>query len=334
MKTVHAPSTSAVNRFSWLQANVFKAEELSASARLVACVLVSFVNDKTLACFPKLSTIAAAAQLNERTVRNAINELINCKLVKKNSHATGFMRNRNTYELLGVDSKVPPKEQVQAGAKPKAGVNSGSKPATDTGSAPVSDSGSFFKNTDIRNTDGRITPADNIDTAGDNLPAFQEKETHLIEVVTKRWQQLSRDPWTNASARQHVDLAIDRAGIDAVTDQLNEVCARKQRLERTALLDILQGIGTSQTTARPAESVELLGKVSDAWAAIAQDFANHPHLDCPLPFSWLKQISTRITDGLIEMRPHSPLVRDQLRNRFNQLLSECCRKHGLQMVLA
>ena len=328
MKTLHAPSTSAVNRFSWLQANVFKAEELSASARLVACVLVSFVNDKTLACFPKLSTIAAAAQLNERTVRNAINELINCKLVKKNSHATGFMRNRNTYELLGVDSKVPPKEQVQAGAKPKAGVNSGSKAATDTGSAPVSDSGSFFKNTDIRNTDGRTTPADNIDTAGDI------SEQQLIEVVTKRWQQLSRDPWTNASARQHVDIAVSRAGIDAVNDRLNEVSSGNRTLPRTALLDILQAIGTTQAAPQPGDSVELLGNVPDVWASIAQDFARHPLLDCPLPFSWLKQITACIGDGLIELTPQSPLVRDQLRNRFHELLSSCCRKHGLQLTVA
>jgi hypothetical protein len=331
MKTLHAPSTSAVNRFSWLQANVFKAEELSASARLVACVLVSFVNDKTLACFPKLSTIAAAAQLNERTVRNAINELINCKLVKKNSHATGFMRNRNTYELLGVDSKVTPKEQVQAGAKPKAGVNSGSKPATDTGSAPVSDSGSFFKNTDKRNTDGGDS-SDTSPTPSD--PADNTSEQQLIEVVTKRWQQLSRDPWTNASARQHVDIAVNRAGIDTVNDTLNEVSRGNRTLPRTALLDILQTIGTTQAAPQPGDSVELLGNVPDVWASIAQDFARHPLLDCPLPFSWLKQITACISDGFIELRPETPLVRDQLRNRFNQLLSECCRKHGLQLAVA
>jgi|TARA_R110002012_G_scaffold103911_3_gene243954 hypothetical protein len=309
MKNFHA-STSAVNRFSWLQANVFKAEALSATARLVACVLVSFLNDKTLDCFPKVSTIASAAQLNERTVRNAINELIDCNLVKKNSHAIGFMKNRNTYQLLGI-------------SKPKADINAGAVPASASGTAPERDSGSY-RNTDSNNTDRRKS----------HIPASQVQEHQLMEVVTKRWQQLSRDPWTNENARQHVGLAIERAGIDAVTDQLNEVSSRKQRFNRSAILDMLQAIGTTKAPARPSESIELLGKVTDVWAAIAQDFARHPLLDCPLPFTWLKQISARIANNQIELKPQTPLVRDQLRNRFEQLLSDCCRKHGLKMIVA
>tara|TARA_R110001583_G_scaffold165766_2_gene318504 strand:+ start:8895 stop:9149 length:255 start_codon:yes stop_codon:yes gene_type:complete len=54
--------------------------------------------------------------------------------------------------------------------------------------------------------------------------------------------------------------------------------------------------------------------------AIAQDLAGHPLLDCPLPFAWLKQITTRIANNQIELKPQTPLVRDQLRNRFEQLL--------------
>lgn len=331
MKTVHASQTSAVNRFAWLQANVFKAESLSSTARLVACAMVSYVNDKTLACFPKIATIAQATQLNERTVRNAINELIAHKLVSKNSHALGFMRNRNSYQLVAIGECVIAKQPAKAGSKPKAGVNSGSKPARDSGSAAESDSGSIFKNTDKRNTDGR----DRSDTSPTpSNPADNTSEQQLIEVVTKRWQQLSRDPWTNASARQHVDIAVSRAGIDAVNDRLNEVSLRKERLCLTEILNSLQAIGTTQAASQPADSVELLGNVPDVWASIAQDFADHPLLDCPLPFSWLKQITARIGDGLIVLTPQSPLVRDQLRNRFHQLLSDCCRKHGLQLTVA
>ena len=128
--------------------------------------------------------------------------------------------------------------------------------------------------------------------------------------------------------------AVSRAGIDTVNDTLNEVSRGNRTLPRTALLDILQAIGTTQAAPQPGDSVELLGNVPDVWASIAQDFARHPLLDCPLPFSWLKQITARICDGFIELRPETPLVRDQLRNRFHQLLSDCCRKHGLQLAVA
>tara|TARA_R110001583_G_scaffold177643_2_gene333288 strand:+ start:17152 stop:18147 length:996 start_codon:yes stop_codon:yes gene_type:complete len=331
MKTLHASQTSAVNRFAWLQANVFKAESLSSTARLVACAMVSYVNDKTLACFPKIATIAQATQLNERTVRNAINELIAHNLVSKNSHALGFMRNRNSYQLVAIGECITAKQPAKAASRTKAGVTSGSKPARDSGSAAESDSGSFFKNTDTRNTDGR----DRSDTSPTRPnPADDNSEQQLIEVVTKRWQQLSRDPWTNASARQHVDIAVSRAGIDAVTVTLNEICRGNRTLPRTALLDILQAIGTTQANPQLGDSVELLGNVPDVWASIAQDFARHPLLDCPLPFSWLKLITARISDGFIELSPKTPLVRDQLRNRFHQLLSDCCRKHGLQLAVA
>jgi len=317
--------TSAVNRFAWLQSRIFQAENLSSTARLVACALVSFVNDQTLGCFPKVATLAKSTGLGERTVRNALNELAEHNLVLKQRRATGWFNTRNTYQLIGISSET---RAPQTRPKRK------NVPATAAASAPAPDSASN-KNTDLRKSDRRAsgqTATGHLPKKSPSsiLPALPRDETDLIKVVVRRWQQLSVQPWSNENAAEHVCLAINRVGIDAVIDQLNEL-ASLRALKRTELLDHLQALRPTDTSL-PAAAEEWLGNVPDVWARIARDFADNPSVDCPNPLAWLKSVTANIEDKTIRLTAANAATRDQIRHRFFDLLSRITASHGYQLA--
>jgi len=317
--------TSAVNRFAWLQSRIFQAENLSSPARLVACALVSFVNDQTLGCFPKVATLAKSTGLGERTVRNALNELAEHNLVLKQRRATGWFNTRNTYQLIGISSET---RASQSRPKRK------NVPATAAASAPAPDSGSN-RNTDLRKSDRRAKadPHANQTTrknTGSVLPALPRDESELIKVVVRRWQQLSVQPWSNDNAAEHVCLAINRVGLDAVIDRLNELSSL-HALKRTDLLDHLQALRPADTSL-PAASEDWLGKMPDVWARIARDFADNPSVDCPNPLAWLKSVTADIEDKTIRLTAANAATRDQIRHRFFDLLSRITASHGYQLA--
>jgi hypothetical protein len=317
--------TSAVNRFAWLQRRIFQAENLSSTARLVACALVSFVNDQTLGCFPKVATLAKSTGLGERTVRNALNELAEHNLVLKQRRATGWFNTRNTYQLIGISSET---KAPQTRTKRK------NVPAAGAASAPATGAGTN-RNTDLKNSDRRASnPFDKGQTTKKKpvsiLPALPRDETELIKVVVRRWQQLSVQPWSNDNAAEHVCLAINRVGLDAVIDRLNELSSLRA-LKRTELLDHLQALRPADTSL-PAAAEEWLGNVPDVWARIARDFAASPSVDCPNPLAWLKSVSADIEDKTIRLTAASAATRDQIRHRFFDLLSRISANHGYQLA--
>ncbi|WP_181850406.1 helix-turn-helix domain-containing protein [Thalassospira profundimaris] len=313
-----------MNRFAWLQHRIFQAENLSSTARLVACALVSFVNDQTLGCFPKLATLAKSTGLGERTVRNALNELAEHKLVVKHRRAAGWFNTRNTYQLIGIsiETKAP-----QTRTKRK------NVPAPAAASAPAPDSASN-RNTDLRKSDRRAAKvrAAKREDQKQSLPALPSDQNQLIEVVVRRWQQLSVTPWTLQNAREHVGLAIERVGIDLVTDRLNALIKRRG-LKHTDLLDHLQGLSIEQEI-EPAETQDWLGNVPEDWAAIARDFADNPHHNCPRPFMWLKRLTPSFDGDCLTLKADTPCVRDQIRNQFFDILSAIVSKRGYQLSLA
>lgn len=311
--------TSAVNRWSWLQKKVFQTGDLSSSARLVACALASFVNDETLGCFPKVETLAKSTGLGERTVRNALNELAKANLVVKQRHAAGWFRTRNTYQLVGITSRSVP-------------AGSPIKPAAGAASAPAADSASN-RNTDLFNPDRRPSKASTAKQAKPRqaLPALPSDQNELIDVVVRRWQQLAVTPWTLQNAKEHVGLAIERVGIECVTDRLNQLTKRRG-LKRTDLLDHLQGLSIEQEI-EPAEMFDWLGNVPEDWATIVQDFANNPHHNCPRPFMWLKRLTPSFDGDHLTLKAENACVRDQIRNQFFDILTAIVSKRGYQLSL-
>lgn len=315
--------TSAVNRWSWLQKKVFQTGDLSSTARLVACALVSFVNDETLGCFPKVETLAKSTGLGERSVRNALNELAKANLVIKQRHAAGWFRTRNTYQLVGITTRSAP------AASP---IKPAPKPAARAASAPAADSASI-RNTDLSNPDRRPSTASTAKTAKPKqaLPALPSDQNELIEVVVRRWQQLSVTPWTLQNAKEHVGLAIERVGIECVTDRLNQLTKRRG-LKHTDLLDHLQGLSVEQEI-EPAEAQDWLGNEPEDWAAIARDFANNPYHNCPRPYMWLKRLTPSFDGDRLTIKADNPCVRDQVKNQFFDLLSALSRKRGFELVI-
>lgn len=311
--------TSAVNRWSWLQKKVFQAGDLSSTARLVACALVSFVNDETLGCFPKVETLANSTGLGERSVRNALNELAKANLIVKHRHAAGWFRTRNTYQLVGITTRSAP-------------AASPIKPARRAASAPAADSASI-RNTDLSNPDRRPLKTSTAKQTEPQkaLPALPSDQNELIEVVVRRWQQLSVTPWTLQNAKEHVGLAIERVGIECVTDRLNQLTKRRG-LKHTDLLDHLQGLSVEQEI-EPAETQDWLGNVPEDWAAIARDFANNPHHNCPRPFMWLKRLTPSFDGDCLILKAENTCVRDQIRNQFFDLLTAIVSKRGYQLSL-
>ncbi|RCK37240.1 helix-turn-helix domain-containing protein [Thalassospira xiamenensis] len=314
--------TSAVNRFAWLQHRIFQAENLSSTARLVACALVSFVNDQTLGCFPKVATLAKSTGLSERTVRNALNELAEHNLVLKQRRATGWFNTRNTYQLIGISSETK---------APQTRTKRNNVPAPAAASAPAPDSASN-RNTDLRKSDRRASGQTATKKCPSSiLPALPRDETDLIKVVVRRWQQLSVQPWSNENAAEHVCLAISRVGLDTVIDRLNELSSLRA-LKRTDLLDHLQALRPADTSL-PAASEDWLGNVPDVWARIARDFAQNPHHNCPRPFMWLKRLTPSFEGDCLTLKADNPCVRDQIRNQFFDILSAIVSKRGYQLSL-
>ncbi|WP_339862563.1 helix-turn-helix domain-containing protein [Thalassospira alkalitolerans] len=174
--------TSAVARWHWVQTKILHHPDLTTAEICGALVLASHVNDRTQACFPKIETIAHEASLSDRKVRQALKRLSDMGLVTKLARSVGRLRNRNSYQLIGL------------GSKPASGS---SIPASDSGVKPARGAGSNKKNTDKEeNTDER-EQANAVSGAGANvLPAVDDQ----CLILAREWQRLCSKPWTLENA--------------------------------------------------------------------------------------------------------------------------------------
>ncbi|MBO6773410.1 MULTISPECIES: helix-turn-helix domain-containing protein [unclassified Thalassospira] len=292
--------TSAVARWHWVQTQILHHPDLSTAEICVAVVLASHVNDRTQACFPKIDTIAHEASLSDRKVRQALKRLAELGLVAKLSRAVGRLRNRNAYQLIGLDSKPA----------------SGSiKSASDTAVKPARGAGSNKKNTDKEeNTDEREQANAVSGTGATVLPAVDDQ----CLILARAWQRLCSEPWTLANACFRVNEAIDRVGLDAVRSELDGLRQKGKRPSRLAILDVLDGLQTS--TPEDDEGPQW-PKVCDpdapeAWREICGVISKRELSGCRNPGAWLSKIKASLRGNTLFLSANSRCVRDTARNHL------------------
>ncbi|MDP2697154.1 helix-turn-helix domain-containing protein [Thalassospira sp.] len=303
--------TSAVARWQWVQSRVFDQPDLTSAEICVALVLASYVNDRTQDCFPRIETIARAARLCERKVRQALNRLVKLGLIVKISRAVGHLRNRNAYQLVGLSAKPAPHSP---------------KPARDAGVKAAPDAGSYKKNTDKEgNTDGReqrCSPSDASPGLGATvLPAVDDQ----CLILAREWQRLCSQPWTLANACLRVSEAVQRVGLDAVHAALTGLRQEGKKPSRLAMLDILDGLMPEVCVRDETPVPAPIGEASDPaeWREICDVIAQGSLPGCRHPRAWLSQIRASITGNALQLVASNRCVRDTAQNH---LLSEITRQ--------
>ena len=83
--------------------------DLRANERLVALVLLSFADRKTMRCWPSIDTIAARAKIKRQTACQAIKKLEELRLILVTKVSTGAGRYpRNEYSLTPIIPNARP----------------------------------------------------------------------------------------------------------------------------------------------------------------------------------------------------------------------------------
>ncbi|MEQ8391447.1 MAG: helix-turn-helix domain-containing protein [Thalassospira sp.] len=297
--------TSAVARWQWVQTKILHHPDLSTAEICVAVVLASHVNDRTQACFPKIETIAREASLSDRKVRQALKRLAEVGLVAKLSRAVGRLRNRNSYQLVGL------------GSKPASGSL---KPASDSTVKPARDAGSNKKNTDKEeNTDEKEQGNAISGTGATVLPAVDDQ----CLILAREWQRLCSEPWTLANACLRVNEAIDRVGINVVRLELEGLRQKGKRPSRLELLDALDDLQANEPPAeKNSQEKELYEQSSPTvWGEICHAVAKRELPGCRNPQAWLSKIKVTMCKNVLLLSTNSCCVRDSVKNH---LLSEIC----------
>lgn len=313
--------TSAVARWQWVQSRVFEQPDLTSAEICVALVLASYVNDRTQDCFPRIETIARAARLCDRKVRQALNRLVELGLIVKISRAVGRLRNRNAYQLIGL------------GDKPASGAI---KPESDAGVKPAPGAGSK-KNTDKEgNTDEKeeASPPDyglnsKTGTGAIVLPAVDDQ----CLILAREWQRLCSNPWTLANACLRVNDAIGRVGFDAVRLALEDVKRQGKRPSRLGVLDILDGLVPECAEQEKADTVPDPCDPSDPpeWREICRVVAQADIPGCRNPRIWLSQIRAVLSGNTIELKARNRCVQDTARHHLMAIIEPVAGRRGLQI---
>ncbi|WP_063088470.1 MULTISPECIES: helix-turn-helix domain-containing protein [unclassified Thalassospira] len=297
--------TSAIARWHWVQTKILHHPDLTTAEICVAIVLASHVNDRTQACFPKIETIANETSLSDRKVRQALKRLNELGLIAKLSRAVGRLRNRNSYQLVGL------------GSKPASGSL---KPASGSGVKPAPNAGSNKKNTDKEeNTDEREQVNVASGAGARVLPAVDDQRL----ILAREWQRLCSDPWTFANACLRVNEAIDRVGVDAVRLELNSLRQKGKRPSRLELLDALDDLQANEPPAeKNSQEKELYEQSSPTvWGEICHAVAKRELPGCRNPRAWLSKINVTMCENVLFLSTNSCCVRDSVKNH---LLSEIC----------
>ncbi|RCK31280.1 hypothetical protein TH19_21755 [Thalassospira profundimaris] len=299
--------TSAVARWHWVQTKILHHPDLRTAEICVAIVLASHVNDRSQACFPKIETIAREASLSDRKVRQALKRLSELGLVAKLSRAVGRLRNRNSYQLVGL------------GSKPASGSL---KPASDSGIKPARSAGSNKKNTDKEeNTDEKEQENTVSGTGATVLPAVDDQ----CLILAREWQRLCSEPWTLANACLRVNEAIDRFGLDAVRLELDGLRQKGKRPSRLALLDALADLQPGVLLADECSQLPQVYDQSapDVWRVICQIISKRELPGCRNPGAWLPKINATLREDVLLLSANSRCARDIAQNH---LLPEICRQ--------
>lgn len=307
--------TSAVARWHWVQTKILHHPDLSTAEICVAVVLASHVNDRTQACFPKIETIAHETSLSDRKVRQALKRLVEFGLVAKQSRAVGRLRNRNSYQMVGL------------GSKPASGSTI---PASDSGVKPARGAGSNKKNTDKKeNTDERER-ANAVSGAGATvLPAVDDQ----CLILAREWQRLCSEPWTLANACLRVNEAIDRVGFDAVRLELDGLRQKGKRPSRLGVLDILDGLVAECAEQEKTDTVPDPCDPSDPpeWREICRVVAQADIPGCRNPRIWLSQIRAVLIGNTIELKAQNRCVQDTARHHLMAVIEPVAERRGLQI---
>ncbi|WOI08970.1 helix-turn-helix domain-containing protein [Thalassospira lucentensis] len=304
--------TSAVARWQWVQSVIFAHEDLSTSEICVAVVLASHVNDRTLACFPKIETIACEAGLSERKVRQALKRLELLGLIRRLVRSAGRLRNRNAYQLVGL------------GTKPAAGSI---KPASDSGVKQACGTGSNMNTDKHDNTDEKEQAHATSGTGAVILPSVDDQCLPLA----REWQRLCAEPWTLANACLRVHEAIDRIGFDAVQQALEEVKRQGKRPSRLGVLDILDGLVPEASIVIDENVLKAVCDPTDPpeWHEICQVVVQADIPGCRNPRLWLSQIRAVLRDSTIDLKAGSRCVQDIARNHLMPVIEAVAERRGL-----
>ena len=289
--------TSAVARWHWVQTKILHHPDLTTAEICGALVLASHVNDRTQACFPKIETIAHEASLSDRKVRQALKRLSDMGLVTKLARSVGRLRNRNSYQLIGL------------GSKPASGS---SIPASDSGVKPARGAGSNKKNTDKEeNTDEREQVNAVLGTGATVLPAVDDQ----CLILAREWQRLCSEPWTLANACLRVNEAIDRVGFDAVRLELDGLRQKGKRPSRLTILDVLDGLVPELLCELDALTQHGFSGPPE-WQEICAIVARSNVPGCSNPGAWLSQVQASVTGTTIQLVAKNRCVRDTVQNHL------------------